>query len=156
MHNSYLFITWEAAEEDNHFEEVNCSTGRVVLVDNRIPLAVVEAFAIRLLEVGHNLVEVVHNLVEAVHNLLVVAHILMVAYHIHQLVVVVVHSQLEVDRTQLEVDRILVEVDHILQVANRSHPSQGVVSMDLLVRFYSIQEEDYLLAVVIVAMLATC
>jgi hypothetical protein len=149
LHNSYLFITWEAAEEDNHLEEVNCSIGRVVLVDNRIPLAVVGAFAIRLLEVGH-------NLVEAVHNLLVVTHILMVAYHTHPLVVVVIHNQLEVDRTQLEVDRILVEVDHILQVADRNHPSQGVVSMDLLVRSYSIQEEDYLLAVVIVAMLATC
>ena len=131
----------EATEEDNHLEEVDCSTNQAESEDNHIPLAVVvEASTIHLVEVNH-------NLVEASHILLGAAHILMVAYRNYPSAEVVVHNQLEADRIQLEVDRILLEVDHILQVASRSHPSQEAVKADdkdLLEHSNPMQVEDYL------------
>ena len=130
----------EATEEDNHLEEVDCSTNQAESEDNHIPLAVVEASTIHLVEVDH-------NLVEASHILLVAAHILMVAYRNYPSAEVVVHNQREADRIQLEVDRILLEVDHILQVASRSHPSQEAVKADdkdLQEHSYPMQVEDYL------------
>lgn len=124
----------EAAEEDNHLEEVDCSTNQAESEDNHIPLAVVvEASTIHLVEVNH-------NLVEASHILLGAAHILMVAYRNYPSAEVIVHNQLEADRIQLE-------VDHILQVASRSHPSQEAVKADdkdLLEHSYPMQVEDYL------------
>ncbi len=131
----------EAAEEDNHLEEVDCSTSQAESEDNHIPLAVVvEASTIHLVEVNQ-------NLVEASRILLGAAHILMVAYRNYPSAEVVVHNQLEADRIQLEVDRILPEVDHILQVASRSHPSQEAVKADdkdLQEHSYPMQVEDYL------------
>lgn len=124
----------EAAKEDNHLEEVDCSTNQAESEDNHIPLAVVvEASTIHLVEVDH-------NLVEASHILLGAAHILMVAYRNYPLAEVVVHNW-------LEADRILLEVDHILQVASRSHPSQEAVKADdkdLQEHSYPMQVEDYL------------
>lgn len=131
----------EAAEEDNHLEEVDCSTSQAESEDNHIPLAVVvEASTIHLVEVNQ-------NLVEASHILLGAAHILMVAYRNYPSAEVVVHNQLEADRIQLVVNRILLKVDHILQVASRSHPSQEAVmaiDKDLLEHSYPKQVEDYL------------
>ena len=124
----------EAAEEDNHLEEVDCSTNQAESEDNHIPLAVVvEASTIHLVEVNQ-------NLVEASHILLGAAHILMVAYRNYPSAEVIVHNQLEADRIQLE-------VDHILQVASRSHPSQEAVKADdkdLQEHSYPMQVEDYL------------
>ena len=123
----------EAAKEDNHLEEVDCSTNQAESEDNHIPLAVVEASTIHLVEVDH-------NLVEASHILLVAAHILMVAYRNYPSAEVVVHNQ-------READRILLEVDHILQMASRSHPSQEAVKAvdkDLQEHSNPMQVEDYL------------